>query len=500
MAIVITEREFKGSAIVTEIVGNISNSETSITVAASTGWPTGNPGPFAIVLDAGRATEEKILIQSRTGNVLTVATGGRGWDNTSAAAHDNGASAAHCLDAYVLQKLYDFCNDIGNFGARLDAVQTFGYHMTFGDGINVGDLEILNETPVAGTNRYKLTADSGTATHEQIWLMGKGVGGFIHSVPDKGDLTKYFQVNTTGVVGALASAKFGPHADASNTGANIKLSTSGTTVAIVEAESSGTDTDLQYKTKGVGDHKWYAGSTQVGLLTDTGVLTTLSDANFGDGALDGSGTYMLVGSNGETTNAALVAKGSPTDVGLRIITKGAGAVAIDTGGVFIVRNVAGSTNKMLVDTSGYVKSTAGQFGTGAISGSGGYVQLANDTTTGYLQILGSATDYGLYMSGKGTGAINLATGSGKLTVTDLSNGNVGVSINPQAAATAGTGLGLQVVRGDIALDSGILRFVNSQAGSASATAGGAGSLPATIGGYIKIQVDGVTKKIPYYAN
>lgn len=92
-------KDYAGGAADTTLNGDISNSATSITIVGSTGWPSGANGPFAIVIDAGTAAEEKVLIQSRTSTTLTVATGGRGYDGTTAAAHSNGASVKHCMTA-----------------------------------------------------------------------------------------------------------------------------------------------------------------------------------------------------------------------------------------------------------------------------------------------------------------------------------------------------------------------------------------------------------------
>lgn len=79
-------REYKGAATPTTITSNITNSATSLTLTDATGWPTGS---FSFVIDPGLAGEEKILATSRVGTTVNITT--RGYDNTTAAAHNAGA-------------------------------------------------------------------------------------------------------------------------------------------------------------------------------------------------------------------------------------------------------------------------------------------------------------------------------------------------------------------------------------------------------------------------
>jgi len=94
-----TRKEYAGAAADTTLSTGINNADTTITVAAAAGWPTGAAGPFAIVIDAGTASEEKVLIASRTTTTLTVASSGRGYDSTTATSHSSGATVKHCLTA-----------------------------------------------------------------------------------------------------------------------------------------------------------------------------------------------------------------------------------------------------------------------------------------------------------------------------------------------------------------------------------------------------------------
>src|SRR5690606_10070495 len=107
------QRSYAGGAVETTITSDINATDLSISIAASTGWPSGGAnGPFFVVIDRGLAGEEKVEIQSRTGTTLTVAsTGKRGADDTSASSHATGASIAHCFTA---QNAAEANSHIGN--------------------------------------------------------------------------------------------------------------------------------------------------------------------------------------------------------------------------------------------------------------------------------------------------------------------------------------------------------------------------------------------------
>jgi len=87
----VTRREYVGGAAQTTITAGINASDTSISITSSSGWPTGATGPWVVAIDPGLSTEEKVLIQSRSGTTLTVAGSGRGYDNTSAVSHSAAA-------------------------------------------------------------------------------------------------------------------------------------------------------------------------------------------------------------------------------------------------------------------------------------------------------------------------------------------------------------------------------------------------------------------------
>ena len=95
-------REFSGAVLQTSLASSLSNSATSFTVADGSTYPSGS-NPFVVVIDRGVNTEEKILISSRSINVFTVSQ--RGYDGTTAVAHNSGAFVDHVLDASTIQDM-----------------------------------------------------------------------------------------------------------------------------------------------------------------------------------------------------------------------------------------------------------------------------------------------------------------------------------------------------------------------------------------------------------
>lgn len=108
-------RDYSGNAVPTSITGAINATDLSITLTSATGWPSGGAaGKFYVTVDRGLSNEERILVASRTGNVLTIAgTGDRGVDDTSAASHGVGAVIEHTFSAVDADEANQHINDTG---------------------------------------------------------------------------------------------------------------------------------------------------------------------------------------------------------------------------------------------------------------------------------------------------------------------------------------------------------------------------------------------------
>ncbi len=99
-------RSYEGAAQAAQLTEDLGGSTSNLTIECSdlTNWPTGTGDrPFFVVIDRGKATEEKILCASRSGNVITVyddgITNGRGADDTSITAHATNAVIEHVFTA-----------------------------------------------------------------------------------------------------------------------------------------------------------------------------------------------------------------------------------------------------------------------------------------------------------------------------------------------------------------------------------------------------------------
>lgn len=89
-----TPRIYSNTAVQTSLVSGITAAVTSLTVADATGYPA---APFAIVVDAGSATyEEVMLVTAKAGVVFTVT---RAYDGTTAKVHAAGALVIHAAIA-----------------------------------------------------------------------------------------------------------------------------------------------------------------------------------------------------------------------------------------------------------------------------------------------------------------------------------------------------------------------------------------------------------------
>src|SRR5215475_5260239 len=89
-----------GAAVPAALTGDITPSSMTFVISQTAGWPTGAGGrPFFVVVDPDTLTEEKILCASQASGSITVASGGRGKDNTVPTAHSAGAIVEHCASA-----------------------------------------------------------------------------------------------------------------------------------------------------------------------------------------------------------------------------------------------------------------------------------------------------------------------------------------------------------------------------------------------------------------
>ncbi len=93
----------------TALASSITSSSTSISLTSGSGSSFPSSGPFVIVIDT-----ELILIASRSTDTLTVASGGRGYDGTTAASHNSGTTVQLPVCAYNMNHLWQNVPDTFN--------------------------------------------------------------------------------------------------------------------------------------------------------------------------------------------------------------------------------------------------------------------------------------------------------------------------------------------------------------------------------------------------
>lgn len=85
----VANRNYSSTAIETALTSGITNSTTTFSINATTGFPT---PPFAAVIDRDLPTEEAVLVTAIVGLSVTAT---RGYDSTAAVAHNAGAAFTH---------------------------------------------------------------------------------------------------------------------------------------------------------------------------------------------------------------------------------------------------------------------------------------------------------------------------------------------------------------------------------------------------------------------
>ena len=98
-------RSYAGAAKPAILTAVLNGSTAALVIECDdlSNYPTGSAGPFFVVVDRGQVTEEKILCESRVGNILNVydtgLANGRGADQTTVTPHQIGAELEHIFTA-----------------------------------------------------------------------------------------------------------------------------------------------------------------------------------------------------------------------------------------------------------------------------------------------------------------------------------------------------------------------------------------------------------------
>jgi hypothetical protein len=98
-------RMFKNGVSITDTIPlGITNAAMSWSNLDGSTFPDGSVGPFIVTVDQGLSSEERILMASRSGSVMTVAASGRGYNGTTPQSHAAGCSIFHTMDQQDLDE------------------------------------------------------------------------------------------------------------------------------------------------------------------------------------------------------------------------------------------------------------------------------------------------------------------------------------------------------------------------------------------------------------
>lgn len=134
-------KQFEGAARKAQLSVGIDDDPNTLTITCDdlTGWPLGGTAPFTITIARDTSLEEKVLVGSRSGNVMTANI--RGYDGTTRRSHIAGVYVEHTVDSVVIEEANRLANLLEDEGS-----------MFVFDGVNVIELVVGAEDEVLGTD------------------------------------------------------------------------------------------------------------------------------------------------------------------------------------------------------------------------------------------------------------------------------------------------------------------------------------------------------------
>ena len=359
---------YSNLAIQTSLSGSISNVGTSITVAATTGFPASFP--YILALDFGGAAEELVKIISAAGTTLTIDPAGRGFGGTSAQSHSLGAVVRHVYNAVDAT---DFRTHEGAVGA---------VHGLTGNIVGTSDTQTLSNKTL--TSPIITGTVTGGASYTSPILTTPTLSG----------------TATTDSLAMTSAAALSIGADsilarpAANTLATTDTELRGvrtvSTNMAVAARVTG-DTVNRWQSQASGQLQWGPGNAAV----DTDL------SRFAAGSLGTSGKFTL-GSSATTGTALLV---STPITGTAVVVNGTGPAGtlmdLQISGTSAF-NVSGAAPGFTTMPGGWQAGAAGATSVNA-TGSlnvGGATLSGTASLNNYLGIGGSQTTYKTVSTGR----------------------------------------------------------------------------------------------------
>jgi len=418
----VTRRQYKGAATQTTITTALAAGGTSITLTATTGWPSTASVPFFVVISPGTASEEKCLA-TISGSVLTLT---RAQDDTTAQSHSSGASIYPVFTA-------DDADDANLFASTMT---TRGDLLTMASGPTVGRIAI-------GSSGSVLKSDGTDAS----W-------GTVAAANIASSAVETAKINDAAVTGAkLANLTISDKTDSytlvvgdRNTRIIVNKATATAVTVPNSVFSAGDVVFIANKGAGTCTVTAAAGVTVNGSGTALaqhggGTLLALSASTFtffpaGGGVSTLSVEYLLVGGGGA---------GGTTNSGLDRATGGGGAGGMITatdliakGNAYTVTVGAGASASSTTNINGN-RGNASSFIRSANGGGGGGGQSADYANQGFDGGSGGGQAGSSRTAGQGISGEGNNGGNGDASANPSAGGGGGGKGGNASGSTAGTG-------------------------------------------------------------
>ncbi len=163
-------RHYSATSQPVTLTSGITNSTTDLPVSSTAGMPT---APFTIAIERGTVNEEVCLATAvPDANTLTVT---RGYDGTTAVAHDTGKPVEHAVTAKDFDEANEFINTPALFSVPTGTVLPFagaaggvpaGWILCDGGAVSRTTYSALHSVlkDAAGTNSYPFGSGDGSTT------------------------------------------------------------------------------------------------------------------------------------------------------------------------------------------------------------------------------------------------------------------------------------------------------------------------------------------------
>ena len=160
----------------TTITNTITSSSTSVTVAGVTGYPS--TYPFVLALDYNTASEELVTVTNVAGLTLTLGT--RGYNGTTAMAHNPGAVVRHVITAQDLtdaQNHYDATTSVHGIADTSKLAVNLTLNTQTGTAYTLVATDASKLITLNNSSAIAVTVPAGVFTiGQQINVQGIGAG------------------------------------------------------------------------------------------------------------------------------------------------------------------------------------------------------------------------------------------------------------------------------------------------------------------------------------